>query len=149
MYPIWHLISSGCVDTSKPATVARPEVGVSNPHRMRIVVDFPAPFGPRKPKISPFATSTETLSTATKSPNCLVSFSSGTGVSLPLPITAAPPITVAPLLFPRQCDKHVFERRRDGLVLERRYFSELLRRCGLGIEEQMQIGARRLNGEHA
>ena len=36
--------------------VARPEVGVSSPHRIRMAVDFPAPFGPRNPKISPFFT---------------------------------------------------------------------------------------------
>src|SRR5664280_591330 len=36
---------------------------------MRIVVDLPAPFAPRYPKISPFATSKDTSSTATKEPN--------------------------------------------------------------------------------
>jgi hypothetical protein len=35
---------------------------------MRMVVDLPAPFAPRKPKISPWPTSNETRSTATKSP---------------------------------------------------------------------------------
>src|SRR6266481_16431 len=68
-------ISSDCVATSNPPTVARPEVGASSPHRMRIVVDFPAPLGPRKPKTSPCATSSETLSTATKSPKRFTRFS--------------------------------------------------------------------------
>src|SRR5580704_13173703 len=64
-------ISSGCVATSKPLTLALPDVGVSNPQSTRIVVDFPAPLGPRKPKISPLDTSRETWSTATKEPKVL------------------------------------------------------------------------------
>src|SRR5580704_2244538 len=64
-------ISSGCVATSKPLTLALPEVGVSNPQSTRMVVDFPAPLGPRKPKISPLDTSRETWSTATKEPKVL------------------------------------------------------------------------------
>ena len=32
---------------------ARPEVGDSAPVSMRMVVDFPAPLGPKKPTISP------------------------------------------------------------------------------------------------
>ena len=45
------------------------------PHSIRIAVVLPAPFAPRKPKISPCATSKETWSTALKAPNCLVNFS--------------------------------------------------------------------------
>jgi len=51
-----------------PPTVAVPEVGSSNPQSIRIVVDLPAPLGPRNPKISPRRTSRFTWSTATKSP---------------------------------------------------------------------------------
>ena len=47
------LTPSGSRPTSMPATVAVPPVGFSSPHNMRIVVDFPAPLLPRKPKISP------------------------------------------------------------------------------------------------
>ena len=47
--------ASGSRATSYPATCARPEVGFSRPQSMRMVVDLPAPFGPRKPKTSPFA----------------------------------------------------------------------------------------------
>ena len=36
-----------------PATVAEPDVGVSSVPRVRTVVVFPAPFGPRKPNTSP------------------------------------------------------------------------------------------------
>ena len=35
---------------------------------MPIVVDLPAPFGPRSPNVSPRATSKETPSTAIKAP---------------------------------------------------------------------------------
>src|SRR5213593_1954453 len=41
--------------------------------RMRIVVDFPAPFGPRKPTISPAATLNDTSRMAVTGPYCLVS----------------------------------------------------------------------------
>jgi hypothetical protein len=44
------------------------EVGRNRPIIMRIVVVLPAPFGPRKPKISPRATSSERSSTAVKEP---------------------------------------------------------------------------------
>src|SRR5688500_16091431 len=56
-----------------PPTDAAPAVGRSSPHSIRMVVDFPAPLLPRKPKISPRATSNDRLSTATKSPKRLVS----------------------------------------------------------------------------
>src|SRR5258708_1267467 len=59
------LTSIGFSSTSKPATVAVPAVGGKKHVRTRIVVGFPAPFGPRKPTIWPFSTSNEILSTAT------------------------------------------------------------------------------------
>ena len=52
-----------------PPTMAVPDVGLSSPHSMRIVVDLPAPLLPRKPKISPCSTSKDTRSTARKRPN--------------------------------------------------------------------------------
>jgi hypothetical protein len=39
--------------TSTPATRAVPDVGASRVARTRSVVVLPAPFGPRRPKISP------------------------------------------------------------------------------------------------
>src|SRR5258708_29759399 len=48
--------------------MAVPDVGSSSPHSMRMVVDFPAPLLPRKPKISPRATSKLMSSTATNWP---------------------------------------------------------------------------------
>src|SRR4030042_754495 len=72
MYPIRSLTFSGWSPTENPPTNAPPEVGVRSPQSIRIVVDFPAPLAPRKPKISPFPTRKLTESTATKSPNFLV-----------------------------------------------------------------------------
>ena len=37
----------------RPFTVTDPDVGASSPRIMRMVVDFPAPFGPRKPVTCP------------------------------------------------------------------------------------------------
>ena len=49
---------------SNPATVAVPLDGVRKHVSMRIVVVFPAPFGPRNPTIWPCLTSNEIWSTA-------------------------------------------------------------------------------------
>src|SRR5665647_1674224 len=68
------LIFSAWVRTSNPATVPVPPVGAKIPVSMRIVVDLPAPFGPRKPKISPFCTSKLTRFTAVKLPKCFSRF---------------------------------------------------------------------------
>src|SRR5580658_6841170 len=57
--------SSDCSMTSKPATLALPEVGGRKQVRTRIVVVFPAPFLPRKPTISPLPTSKDMFLTAT------------------------------------------------------------------------------------
>jgi len=46
-----------------------PLVGASRPASIRIVVDLPEPFGPRKPKICPRGTSKLTRSAATNAPN--------------------------------------------------------------------------------
>jgi hypothetical protein len=52
-------------------TTTRPEVGFSSPAIIRSVVVLPAPFGPRKPWISPAATSSVMPSTAVNVPYCL------------------------------------------------------------------------------
>src|SRR5690242_3882916 len=59
-----RLTSRGCSRTSKPATLAEPEVGGKKQVRMRMVVVLPAPLGPRNPTIWPFSTSKEMWSTA-------------------------------------------------------------------------------------
>src|SRR5579863_49868 len=114
-----RLTSSGCVATAKPPTVARPEVGGSSPQRIRMVVDLPAPLGPRNPKISPRFTSSETRSTAVKSPNRLTRFSIR---------TAEPEVSggTRRLLLPHQLDEYVFQRRLDLLIFERRHRGEFL-----------------------
>jgi hypothetical protein len=48
-----------------PKTVAVPAVGAMSPVSILRVVVFPAPFGPRNPKISPSCTSKSMPSTAT------------------------------------------------------------------------------------
>src|SRR5215212_9178208 len=55
-----------------PPTETAPEVGSDRPARTRMVVVLPAPFGPRKPKISPLATERLRSFTAVKSPYFLV-----------------------------------------------------------------------------
>src|SRR5208337_2103389 len=62
-------ISSDSVIMSCLATNPPPDVGVIIPQSMRIVVDLPEPFAPRKPKISPFFTENVILLTATNAPN--------------------------------------------------------------------------------
>ncbi len=46
-----------------------------NPVIMRMVVDFPAPLGPRNPKTSPLSTVNETPLTAIFDPNAFTRFS--------------------------------------------------------------------------
>src|SRR5207237_8235365 len=72
MYPIRFLICSVWVATSNPPTLACPSLGSSNPHNIRITVDFPEPFGPRKPKIAPFHNFKLKWSTAVNWPNSRV-----------------------------------------------------------------------------
>jgi len=55
-----------------PAITADPEVGSISVPSIRTVVVLPAPFGPRNPNTSPYPTSNETSSTATRSPKRLV-----------------------------------------------------------------------------
>src|SRR5919201_2433879 len=63
----WRTAAGSCM-TSTPATRATPAVGVSRVQSMEIVVDLPAPLGPRKPKISPACTSRSMPVTASRSP---------------------------------------------------------------------------------
>src|SRR3954454_21658656 len=59
---------SGDSATSKPPTAILPSVGGMKPVIMRMVVDLPAPFGPRKPSTSPRSTVNEMPSTARFAP---------------------------------------------------------------------------------
>src|SRR5271154_331310 len=67
--PIWRFTSTGLSTKSLPRICIRPDVGASSPVSIFIVVDLPAPFGPRKPKNCPGATRRFTSCTAVRSPN--------------------------------------------------------------------------------
>jgi len=54
--------------TSKPATRALPPLAAMKQARIFIVVDLPAPLGPRKPTICPFSTLNDTSWTAVTGP---------------------------------------------------------------------------------
>ena len=56
MYPMRRLTASGSEATGKPQMETCPEVAGRYPVRILMVVDLPAPFGPRNPMISPFGT---------------------------------------------------------------------------------------------
>src|ERR1035437_2459274 len=69
---MWRRTVLGRVATSKPATVTCPDVGCASVQSMLIVVDLPAPFGPRNANTSPSCTSKLMASAAVKSPKRLV-----------------------------------------------------------------------------
>src|ERR1700693_3308911 len=79
MYPrgVFHVSVSRATSSVRPfgCIFALPSEGLRSPVSIRIVVDFPEPFGPRKPKTLPRGTSNETWSTATNERNFLVRFS--------------------------------------------------------------------------
>ncbi len=66
--PVCSRTCCGCLATSKPETLAVPESMGSRVVSMRKVVVFPAPFGPRNPKISPGRTLILTPRTASTGP---------------------------------------------------------------------------------
>src|SRR5215467_2548847 len=68
-------IGAGAARYSRPLTLTRPAVGSSRPAIIRIVVDLPAPFGPRKPVTTPGGTTKSSPSTASVSPYRLLRFS--------------------------------------------------------------------------
>ena len=72
--PIWRFTSLVRSAKSSPRISMRPEVGARSPVSILMVVDFPAPLGPRKPKNCPGATRRFTSLTATKSPKRRVRF---------------------------------------------------------------------------
>ena len=55
-----------------PSTSARPALGVTKPRAARIVVDFPAPFDPRKPVTLPSSAVKLALSSTVLRPKRLV-----------------------------------------------------------------------------
>ncbi len=81
--PLWTDFASSSAPTcrsgaawsryGRPLTVAVPAVGRSSPTIMRMVVDLPAPLGPRKPVTWPGRTVNDSSSTASVAPKRLVS----------------------------------------------------------------------------
>jgi hypothetical protein len=65
--PMTCLAKAGWATTSTPPTMAWPDVGMTLVVSMPAVVVLPAPFGPRRPKISPLRTDRLSPSTALKS----------------------------------------------------------------------------------
>src|SRR5574338_1645002 len=105
---MWALMRSCSVRMSNPPTCPDPEVGSRIPQSIRIVVDFPEPLGPRKPKISPRAMSKLTRSTATKFPKRRVrsrTLTAGPSASLAIAVLA---------FLPEHRDEHVLQARRHG-----------------------------------
>src|SRR4051794_13275166 len=103
---------------------------------MRMVVDLPAPFGPRNPKISPRPTFSETSSTATKSPKRFTSRSM---------TTASPSGCTERLALSHFRDEHVLKRRHDAPRLQAAPFRLP---CGR-IDEHVQRRARRFDRNDA
>src|ERR1051325_5848636 len=66
--------SVDCSKTSKPSTRTVPVVAGMKPVMIRMVVVFPAPFGPRNPRIWPSAAVKETSRIAARSPYRLLRF---------------------------------------------------------------------------
>src|SRR5688572_23104770 len=69
-----RLTSMGDWPTSNPHTTADPPLGCRKPVSIFMVVDFPAPLGPRKPSTVPGSTRKLTPSTAVIGPKCLERF---------------------------------------------------------------------------
>ena len=70
--PMLRRTSSCSVRVSWPATLAEPDVALASVQRILMVVVLPAPFGPRKPKVSPRTTSKSIPRTASTSSYRLV-----------------------------------------------------------------------------
>src|SRR5690242_16218896 len=97
MYPSFSRAAIGSSAMSWPAMRTRPELAPRKPARMRSVVLFPAPFGPRNPTTSPLSTRNDTSLTASNGPydfdRCSTSI-----MTAPLSLVRiSPPGNLAPL----------------------------------------------------
>src|SRR6202012_2156313 len=70
---MWRCRSTASAHGSPPSRRAVPESAFTTPSRTRIVVDFPAPLGPRKPCTSPSRTVNSRPSSARTEPKFFVS----------------------------------------------------------------------------
>src|SRR5687767_3267004 len=73
MNPTLFRAARGSTSTERPSTNASPASGRSRVESMRIVVVFPAPLGPMKPKTCPRSSENERFDTATTGPYVRVS----------------------------------------------------------------------------
>src|SRR5579871_5085011 len=124
--PIERRAASGLRLTSCPAMRATPEVMGSSVVIMRMSVDFPAPLGPSRPKVSPSSTAKEISSTAVNSPY----FFTMCSTSMALPALPLPPFGLMftmPLLH---------RRRGLGFRLRRLLFALLIARLQHGRRHQ-------------
>ncbi len=71
--PIWRFSSSAPAPNGWPRIAMLPALGSRSPVSILMVVDLPAPFGPRKPKNWPEATLSVTSATAVSAPKRRVS----------------------------------------------------------------------------
>src|ERR1700722_13671008 len=69
--------------TSSPLKTMRPVVGAVSPARQLKKVDFPAPFGPIRPTISPSSTNRLAPATAWNAPNALETLVASSSMSAP------------------------------------------------------------------
>src|SRR5579885_2873730 len=86
---------------SWPQITAVPALGARNPAIIFIVVDLPAPLGPRKPSTSPFGTANDTSSTAAIGPKCLTRFRTSS-IPRPPPQGRPPFCPISPTEAPRR-----------------------------------------------
>src|SRR6266540_1173312 len=101
--------------TSKPATLARPALGRSSVHSIEMVVDLPAPLGPRNPKVWPGGTLKLTPRTASTSSNRLIKPSAWMAAA---PSAAGPAAACLEALRTRISHSVVCRHPRFELVLE-------------------------------
>src|SRR6267143_1436878 len=99
-----RLTSIGFSCTSRPHTETAPALGGMKPVIMRMVVDLPAPLGPRNPSTSPLPTSKETPSTASFGPKDLLRFSTLITALLQNTYTDRPRLPEVPRPWPAEPD---------------------------------------------
>src|SRR4051812_15496127 len=105
--PLLMMRCGATPEISAPSNRIDPAVGTSVPDSMLKIVLLPEPFGPIRPRISPFSTLNDTLLTAVKPPK---RFTNPSTVSTPEP----PPWPVAPLLV---AERRSLRQRQHGVAL--------------------------------
>src|SRR5713226_5809729 len=131
---------AGSRTTSMPATRAVPAVGVSSVQRIEMVVDFPAPLGPRKPNISPWRTSRSMPRTASSWPYRLTRPSACITALSRSCLAEAPRISEQPAQHIGEVFDLLF-----GEALEQLSVDAL--KCGCGLFGDRYAGVRQLDGD--